>query len=120
MEVTIIVVACIGLAAFRQWLSQQRRMMMHRERLAMIEKGIAPAPPEQESRRNWWNVRRLLLLAGLTWISLGIGAFVVLWHLQDWQLGELRIPYGIQWVGIAPILIGVSHLIVYSTGRGST
>ena len=46
--------------------------------VAAVEKGVELPPLEQEVRRNTWNVQRIILLAGLTWISIGIGAFVTL------------------------------------------
>ena len=42
MDPTIVIVAIIVFIAFRQWLRHQQRVMMHRERLAAIEKGMAP------------------------------------------------------------------------------
>ena len=96
-------------------LQHQRRMMIHQERLAAIEKGLEVAPIEQEVRPSNWNVQRILLLAGLTWISLGVGAFVTLSALL--VNPALGIPSGIQFVGIAPVAIGLSHLIVYAVGR---
>src|SRR5688500_7170721 len=63
---------------FGMWLRQQRRVMIHRERLAALEKGLEPPPPlEREWSRIGWNVQRLLLLAGLVWISVGIGFYLV-------------------------------------------
>jgi len=63
-----------------------------------------------------WNVQRILLLAGLIWISLGVSTFVVFKALANPQ-GVTDLPQGLQWVGIAPVMIGFSHLIVYLAGR---
>jgi hypothetical protein len=64
----IVFVAIIAYIGFMQWLRHQRRAMVHRERLAAIEKGASlpeiPASPDEELHRRW-NVQRLLLLAGL-------------------------------------------------------
>ena len=65
-------------AAFQQFLRHQRRMMIHRERLAALEKGIELPPLEQEILRGRWNVQRILLFAGLVWISLGVSIYLVL------------------------------------------
>jgi hypothetical protein len=54
MEVAIVMVAVIGYLAFRQWLQFNRRTMIHRERLAAIEKGVDLPPVEQEVRRSSW------------------------------------------------------------------
>lgn len=115
MEIVIVIVALIAFAGFRQWLKHQRRVMIHRERLAAVEKGVALPPLEQEVRRSNWNVQRILLLSGLIWISLGIGTFVVLKALlANPGLTDLQ---GYQWIGIAPVMIGLSHLLVYLVGR---
>lgn len=118
MESAIVIVALIAYMGFRQWLKHHRRVMIHRERLAAVEKGIELPPVEQEVQRSAWNVQRILLLAGLSWISLGIGAFVVLSALLAYpsKLSE-EIPHGIQWIGVAPVAIGLSHLIVYLVGK---
>jgi hypothetical protein len=117
MEISIVIVALIAFAGFRLWLKHQRRVMIHRERLAAIEKGVELPPLEQEVRRSNWNVQRILLLAGLIWISLGIGLFVVFNALLAHPQGVADLPQGIQWVGIAPAMIGLSHLMVYLVGR---
>ena len=118
MEVAIVMVALIAFMGFRQWLRHQRRIMIHRERLAAVEKGIELPPLEQEVRRNSFNVQRILLLAGLCWISLGLGAYAVLSALLAYPSPMTQeIPHGLQWIGVAPVAIGVSHLIVYAAGR---
>ena len=118
MEVAIVMVAVIGYLAFRQWLQQGRRTMIHRERLAAIEKGVDLPPLEQEVRRSIWNVQRLLLLAGLVWVSLGVATFVTLRALLANPTPATQgIPQGLQWIGLAPACIGLSHLIVYLTGK---
>jgi hypothetical protein len=58
----------------------------------------------------------MLLLAGLSWISLGVGAFVVLSAVMSHPSFD-QIPQGMQWIGIAPVGIGLSHLIVYLVGK---
>ena len=54
----IVLVAIIAYIGFMQWLQHQRRAMMHRERLAAIEKG-ASLPADAEPQRGW--------LAALAW-----------------------------------------------------
>jgi len=119
MEAAIVAVALIGFIAFRQWLAHNRRMMIHRERMLAIEKGVALPPLEQEIRRSNINVQRILLLAGLTWLAIGIAAFVTLNALLMFASAKFtdEIPRGIQWAAIAPIGIGLSHVIVYLVGR---
>ena len=117
MELSILIAGLIAFAGFRQWLTYQRRVMIHRERLTAIEKGVELPPLEKEISRGNWNVQRILLLAGLIWISLGIGIFVVLKAVLAHPEGLEDIRQGFQWIGIAPVMIGFSHLIVYLVGR---
>lgn len=115
---TLLCIALIGFVAFHQWLRHHRRILVHRERLAAVEKGIDLPPLEQEVRRSAWNGQRLLLLAGLAWISIGVGVFAVLSALlANGSPAASEIPNGIQWVGLAPFGIGVSHLVVYAVGQ---
>jgi hypothetical protein len=75
-------------------------------------------PVEQEVRRSGWNVQRFLLLAGLVWLSLGIATVVTLSALLAHPNTITEgMPQGLQWIGLAPICIGLSHLIVYLTGK---
>ena len=109
---------------FTQYLQHNRRVLVHRERLAAIEKGI-PLPPEaaaalspEADHRRSWNVQRLLLLAGLVWLSVGISTFVVLSAiLAANSPAAADVPRGLQWIGLAPAMIGLSHLVVYAVGR---
>jgi hypothetical protein len=117
METAITVIALAAFLGFRQWLNHQRRVMIHRERLNAIEKGASLPPLEEEVKRSNWNVQRILLLAGLIWISLGIGAFVVLNQLLLHPEGLPDLHQGLQWIGIAPVMIGLSHLVVYAVGK---
>jgi hypothetical protein len=118
MEIAMVSVAVIGYLAFRQWLQFNRRRMIHRERLASIERGVDLPPLDQEVRRSRWNVQQVLLLAGLVWVSLGVGAFVTLSALLAHPTPVTEgIPQGLQWIGVAPLCIGVSHLVVYLIGR---
>ncbi|HTG92107.1 MAG TPA: DUF6249 domain-containing protein [Pyrinomonadaceae bacterium] len=113
-----LVVLPIIYMAFRQWLRHRQRLMIHRERLAAIQKGVDLPDLEQEIERSSLNVQRTLLLAGLSWISLGITAFAVLSALlaHPSKFTE-TIPPGLQWIALAPVGIGISHLIVYSLGK---
>jgi hypothetical protein len=124
MGIAIVVVALIMFAAFNQLLRNYRRQMIHKERLAALEKGVELPSFEQESpKRMSWNVQQLLLLAGLVWISIGVGAAVVLSAVIVGQRhtpladGLTPVPEGLQFIGVPLILIGVSHLIVYVVGR---
>lgn len=137
----IIPVAFFAYVGFLQWLRHQRRAMVHRERLAAIEK-VASLPPDAEPQRSWltalewpsdaasspgspeaerrrhWNLQRLLLLGGLVWLSVGVGAFVTLSAvIAGASPAAADVPRGIEWIGLAPAMIGLSHLAVYAAGR---
>ncbi|HZI79002.1 MAG TPA: hypothetical protein VFD69_05795 [Vicinamibacterales bacterium] len=116
---------------FQLWTRHQRRLMIHQERLAALEKGVEVPPlVEQEIRRGSWNVQRLLLLAGLCWISVGVALLMTLNELAG---GDLSFPIGVEasgftWASVhvrsglrplalAPIGIGISHIVVYFVGR---
>jgi hypothetical protein len=118
MAVALVWIAIIGFVAFYQWLRHQRRVLIHRERLIALEKGIELPPLEREAQRSTWNAQQFLLLAGLIWISLGVGAILTLTALiAEGSPAAADIPDGMQWIGLAPIGIGLSHLIVYFVGR---
>jgi hypothetical protein len=118
MEVAVVIVALIAYMGFREWLRHNRRTLIHRERLAAIEKGIEVPPLEQDVRRRALNVQRILLLAGLIWISLGVAGFVTLTVVQVFPANaKYEIPAGIQWIALGPIAIGLSHLIVFFVGK---
>ena len=51
MEIAAVAIALVAYAGYREWLRHQRRTLIHRERLAAIEKGIE-LPLEQ--RFNPW------------------------------------------------------------------
>jgi hypothetical protein len=124
MEVAAVVIAIAFYRGFTQVLQHHRRALVHRERLAAIEKGL-PLPPEataslspEAERRRSWNVQRLLLLAGLVWLSLGISTYVVLSAIFAANSpSAAEVPRGLEWIGLAPAMIGLSHLVVYAVGR---
>lgn len=127
----IVVVVLLTAYVFQLWVRHQRRLMIHRERLAAIEKGIEPPALEQEIQRGSSNVQRLLLLAGLCWMSVGLALFMTLHQLADgpplqipWgvdsrglQWSEVGVRPGMHYLALAPIGIGISHIIVYFVGR---
>ena len=118
MEIAAVVICLIAYGGYREWLRHQRRALIHRERITALEKGIELPPLELEQQRRSWNVQRTLLLAGLVWISLGVCAFITLSAVLEAQHnGPNDLPHGIQWIGLAPFLIGLSHLVVYWTGK---
>jgi hypothetical protein len=118
IEIAAVAIALIGYAGYREWLRHQRRTLIHRERLAAIEKGVELPPLEQEQRRSSWNVQRTLLLAGLVWLSLGACVFITLSAvIASPANAKLEVPPGVQWIGLGLAAIGVSHLLVYAAGK---
>ena len=108
----------LAFLGFAMWLRQQRRTMIHQERLAAIEKGLELPPVEREAFRISFNVQRLLLLFGLIWISVGIAFFLVFSTMLSHPTEFTRdVPYGIQYVGVGMIGIGLSLLVAYVVGR---
>jgi hypothetical protein len=107
----------LAFVAYGMWLRQERRMMIHRERLAAIEKGIDLPPVVRESQRTAWNVQRLLLLLGLVWISAGVGFYMVFSEMLRNPTEFTRdVPPGIQYVGYGLIGVGISHLVAFAAG----
>lgn len=107
----VIIVTSVAYVAYQQWLRHHRRLLIHRERLAAIAKGVELPALDDELERRSWSVQRLLLLAGLSWISLGIGGFAFLHVMAIYhRRGDFG---GAQWLALPVVLIGVSHLIVY-------
>jgi hypothetical protein len=129
--VVVAIVITAAYAAFQQWIRQQRRVMVHRERLAAIEKGIDLPPLEQEIQSRSRGVQRALLFGGLIWLSIGLGTYLTLSALVDqsfnvqWGMDrmgnpvwiDVKIREGMQWIGVALLGIGASHLVVYAVGR---
>ena len=120
-----LILAVAAIYIFQMWARHQRRLMIHRERLAAIEKGIEMPPLEQEMQKRSWNVQRVLLLAGLAWISVGLAVFPMMIRLAgqvfqppwDPYAPPIKMPYGLEWIGVAVVGIGVSHLVTYAVGR---
>ena len=112
-------IALVGIftvyVAFRQWMQHDRRIMIHRERLAAIEKGIELPTLEQEVVRSHWNVQRFLLWFGCLDIALGIGVYILLSIMMSFPPTNFtqNLPPGIQYVGVIPVGMGIAHLIAY-------
>jgi hypothetical protein len=110
----------VAYIAFRNWLNHDKRRMIHRERMAALEKGVPLPAAEHEAERQTWNVQRFLLLAGWSWIALGIGGFIALQAIVSaaapGTMGDVPLR-GTQYAAIIPIGIGIAHLITYWTGE---
>ncbi len=116
MEIALVMVALIGYVAFRQYLQHHRRIMIHRERMVAIEKGVELPPLEKETQRSTWNVQRVLLLLGWSWIAVGVGVFTTITAILQAGGPEARGLHGTQYVGLGLACVGVAHLITYWVG----
>jgi hypothetical protein len=113
----LIVASALAFIAFRQWLRHQQRGMVHRERLAALDKGAdLPAWPDETPSRFAFSLDTFLLLSGLIWLAIGLGgmfaAFVIVGH-PNVQRIEDAVPPSIALIGLPVALVGVAHLIVY-------
>lgn len=109
-----IIFAYIG---YRQWLRHQQRVLIHKERLLAIEKGVE-LPPWPVPVSSGFGVENIMLLSGLVWLALGIGGLIAAYAIVP-QLQNLPEPppLNLGLVGIPVALIGVAHLIVYARLR---
>lgn len=113
--IAVIIVVSVVYVGYQQWLQHHKRLMIHRERMMALERGVALPPLDVEIQRKNWGIQRLLLLGGLAWISLGIGMFPFLHVMAIYHTrGEFG---GVQWLAVPIVLIGLSHLIVYAVER---
>jgi hypothetical protein len=107
----------LAFIAYRQWLREQRRRMVHRERLAALEKGVEPPPYPDEPVRNGVNTKRVLYLSGWIWLAVGIGSMIAgRIVLADPAVRALQDvpPPSMYWMGLVPALVGVAHLVAYA------
>jgi uncharacterized protein DUF6249 len=110
----------IGIVAVTSYFSHKRLELVHRERLAAIEKGIVPPgelpDPEKEDReRKAQEEGRKsppdYLQAGLFWLCPGVGLVIFsLVFLADMPAG-IRLP--ILGVSMAAAGVGAAYLAVY-------
>ena len=102
---------------YRHWLRHQQRVLIHKERLAALEKG-ADLPAWPEAARAAMGAPDILLLSGLIWLALGIGgmiaAFAIIPQIQHLHDAP---PTNIGLLGIPVAMIGVAHLVVYAVLR---
>ena len=123
----LFVASVLAFVGFRQWLRHQQRVMVHRERLAALEKGAdLPAWPADDKPSVGHGIGisfdHVLLLSGLIWLALGVGgmaaAFVIVSQPQIQRMQDAP-PPEIALIGIPVALVGLAHLIVYWTRRRS-
>jgi hypothetical protein len=118
----LVVASILGFIGFRQWLHHQQRAMVHRERLAALDKGAdLPAWPDDRHTLNLGiGLDTILLLSGLIWLALGVGgtvaAYIIVSTPQVQQIPD-AVPPQIALIGVPVALVGIAHLIVYGVRR---
>ena len=96
----------LGIAVLAMWLDSKKRHLRHIERMAMIEKGIAPSElVESFPEAKAWNPgsRRSQRSSGVFMICLGIGVGFMFYSQHG----------GIQsvWIGAFIAMFGVANLV---------
>jgi hypothetical protein len=118
LAVPAFVAVVLAFVGFRQWLGHQQRVMVHRERLVALEKGVEPPPwPEAPLPATGLGMQGVLLLSGLIWLALGIGGMIAAYVIVPSLTIPDAPPRSIWLMGLAPALVGVAHLIVYRVQR---
>ena len=118
----LFVASVLAFVGFRQWLRHQQRGMVHRERLAALEKGadLPPWPDEIAVAVRFRRWTASLLLSGLIWLAIGLGgmfaAFVIVGHPQVQRIPE-AVPPSIALIGVTGRLGRRGPLIVYGVRR---
>ena len=108
----VAIIMGIGVAMLGLYFKHRQRDMIHKERLAAIEKGIEPPPiPDGFFGTNRTDRSpSVYLLRGLIWFFLGIGIMAGLY----WAHPELRQGAAL---GVIPLGIGIAYLIFYLVER---
>jgi len=87
-----------------------RRAELHRERMAMIDKGLIPAEMVGREVGNGLPSLERRLMKGITWASIGMA--VTLWFLFMGEGGGTIL-------GLIPLFLGLSWIAFYIVGRVS-
>jgi hypothetical protein len=112
-----LVASVLAFIGFRQWLRHQQRAMVHRERLAALDKGAElPAWPA-ETATTFMSMETVLLLLGLIWLALGLGGMIAAFAIVPQLTIPDAPPPTIALIGLPAALVGVAHLIVYRVQR---
>jgi hypothetical protein len=100
------IVAIIGglsIGAYSMYLRMKARALIHQERLAMIEKGLAPPPLSAAELPDFPRRRRSSRQIGVTIVAVGVGVAILI-ALN----GEIRPALG---VGGLLVMIGAGFLL---------
>ena len=105
----------IAVAASQQYFRYRKRVLVHKERLLAMEKGLdLPSDSVQELPLN----PQVCILRGLLWISIGIAFIVCLVAISILFDGHDRMV-ALAWAmtGVVPVGIGCAYLIYYRLQR---
>lgn len=122
---TIFAVVLVIFLAFRFWLQYQKRILIHRERLQALEKGVDLPPIQDEIRQKRFSFERFLLLSGSVWLASGLSgtlvAVIIIQALHRHSEGGSYLSVGppaeMGLLGLIPTAIGVAQLLVYFIER---
>ena len=117
LAVPIVFAVIFAFIGFRQYLRFQQRVLIHKERLIALEKGVDPPAWPVDPPREAIRVDGILLLSGLIWLALGIGGMIAAFAIVPQLTIPDKPPAAIALLGIPASLVGVAHLIVYRTYR---
>ena len=95
-----LILAVAGTYIFQMWARHQRRLMVHRERLAAIEKGMVPASLNERPLQVYFRRGLLWLIPGL-----GLGAFL------RFVSGDFSTAWG--GTGVLMTCLGLAYLLYY-------
>lgn len=84
----VAIVGAFSFAAYNLYLKMKARQLMHQERLAMIERGLAPPPVNPAELEDWPKRKRSSRHVGVILIALGIGLPFLIFFEGDESLGE--------------------------------
>ena len=102
---TVAICGGLGVAYYAMWLDSKKRQLRHIERMAMIEKGIAPTVPgDPGDEAGGWNTHKLRSQrrSGVFMVCLGIGLAFLFGGDGDW---------GDVWIGGLIAMFGVANLV---------
>jgi hypothetical protein len=109
LAVPAFIAVVLAFVAFRQWLGHEERLMIHRERVIALEKGLEPPAWPDVRQSRGLGAHRVLLLSGLIWLALGVGGIIAAYVIVPNLTIPDAPPRSIWLMGLAPALVGVAQ-----------
>jgi hypothetical protein len=118
-EVVVPIVAIlmpIGIIGVVSHFKGKEREMIHRERMAALEKGLQPpVDPEPSGSLRRHHGPRNYLLRGLVWLFIGLGLLAPMFLFHETWGDRLASPiFSTPFLGFIPAGVGVAYLIFYA------